>query len=46
MIHENSSPSQWSYVPRGTNPTDDAYRGLEGEAFVACDRWKQGPRFL
>ena len=24
MIHVNSSPSQWSYVPTGTNPADDA----------------------
>ena len=46
MIHENSSPSQWSYVPTGLNPADDASRGLEGEALVACDRWKHGPRFL
>ena len=46
VIHENWFPSQWSYVPTGLNPTDDASRGLEGEALVTCDKWKQGPRFL
>ena len=46
VIRENTSPAQWHYVPSGLNPADDASRGLDGEAILQCDRWKNGPRFL
>ena len=46
VIQENTTPAQWHYVPSRLNPADDASRGLDGEAILQCDRWKNGPRFL
>ena len=46
VIRENTSPAQWHNVPSGLNPADDASRGLDGEAILQCDRWKNGPKFL
>ena len=37
VIRVNTSSIQWHYVPSGLNPTDDASRGLDGEAILQCN---------
>ena len=46
FIRENTSPSQWNFVPGHMNPADDASRGLDGEAMLRSELWRRGPRFL
>ena len=46
FIRENTSPSQWNFVPGHMNPADDASRGLDGEAMLRSEWWRRGPRFL
>ena len=45
-IHEGSRPNQWKYVATGSNPADDASRGLSAEEFIRNERWMNGPAFL
>ena len=46
LIREYSSPSQWNYVPTHQNLADDASRGLDGDALLECESWRNGPEFL
>ena len=46
LIREYSSPSQWNYVPTHQNPADEASRGLDGDALLECESWRNGPEFL
>ena len=46
VIHEQSSSSQWYYVPTHTNPADHESHGLSTEFLVNNDLWKKGPKFL
>ena len=45
-IHDASSPSQWNHVDTGSNPADDASRGLQVDALLESKRWLDGPEFL
>lgn len=45
-IHDGSRPNQWIYVETGSNPADDASRGLFAEEFIQNKRWMNGPAFL
>ena len=45
-IHEGSRPDQWNYVDTGSNPADDASRGLSAEELIHKNRWTNGPPFL
>ena len=45
-IHEGSRPGQWNYVDTGSNPADDASRGLSAEELIRKNRWTNGPAFL
>jgi len=42
MIHDESSPSQWRHIDTGTNPADDASRGLCAKEVVARKGWING----
>ncbi|KAJ8031990.1 hypothetical protein HOLleu_25384 [Holothuria leucospilota] len=46
MIHEGTSPSQWSHVESQSNPADDITRGVSAERLVTSQRWVEGPDFL
>ena len=46
FIRENTTPSQWNFVPGHLNPADDASRGLDGEAMLRTEQWRRAPRFL
>ena len=46
VIHENTKPFQWRYVPSELNPADDASRGVTAEEFCSTSIWLSGPRFL
>ena len=46
FIRENTTPSQWNFVPGHLNPADDAPRGLNGEDMLKSEQWRRGPRFL
>ena len=46
LIREYSSPSQWNYVPTHQNPADEASRGLDGDALLECESWRNGLEFL
>lgn len=45
-IQEHTTPSQWRYVDSGSNPADDASRGLTAAEVVGNSRWIHGPPFL
>ncbi|PFX14229.1 hypothetical protein AWC38_SpisGene21626 [Stylophora pistillata] len=45
-IHERSRADQWYYVGTGSNPADDASRGLSTEELIHKNRWTSGPSFL
>ena len=45
-IHERSRASHWKYVNTGSNPADDASRGLSAEELCCGKRWICGPDFL
>ena len=45
-ILENSSVSQWHYIPSNMNVADDATRGLSFKQFGTNSRWFTGPNFL
>ena len=38
-IHEGSRPDQWNYVDTGSNPADNALRGLSAEELIHKTRW-------
>ena len=45
-IDEVSQLKQWKYVDTGSNPADDASRGLSAEELIHSKRWLSGPAFL
>ncbi|XP_068720844.1 uncharacterized protein [Montipora capricornis] len=45
-IHDETRPDQWYYVDTGSNPADDASRGLSAEELFHKNRWTNGPSFL
>ena len=45
-IHVGSRPDQWNYVDTGSNPAEDASRGLSAEELIHKNRWTNGPSFL
>ena len=45
-ILENSSVSQWHYIPSNMNVADDATRGISFKQFGTNSRWFTGPNFL
>ena len=45
-ILENSSVSQWRYIPSNMNVADDATRGISFKQFGTNSRWFTGPNFL
>jgi hypothetical protein len=45
-IHDNSSSTEWRYVPSEENPADDASRGMAASHFQETNRWLSGPSFL
>ena len=45
-ILENSSVSQWHYIPSNMNVADDAIRGISFKQFGTNSRWFTGPNFL
>ena len=46
FIRNNSSLSQWFYVPSSSNPEDKATRIMSSAEFLKCSLWKNGPPFL
>ena len=46
FIRNNSSLSQWFYVPSSSNPADKATRIMPAAEFLKCSLWKNGPPFL
>ena len=46
FIRNNSTLSQWFYVPSSCNPADKATRIMSAEEFLECSLWKNGPSFL
>ena len=46
FIRNNSSLSQWFYVPSSSNPADKATRIMSSAEFLKCLLWKNGPPFL
>ena len=45
-IHEELRPDHWYYADTGSNPADDASRGLSAEELIHKNRWINGPSFL
>ena len=45
FIRNNSSLSQWFYVPSSSNPADKATRAMSSAEFLKCSLWKNGPPF-
>ena len=45
-IEEMSLANQWRCIDSGSNPADDATRGLTGGNLVSDSRWIYGPSFL
>ena len=45
-IHENSTVTQWRYIPTHLNPADHASRGLYGDQSTEIAEWHNGPEFL
>ena len=45
-IHDGSDQSYWRHVDSGSNPADDASRGLRATELVSSSRWFNGPEFL
>ena len=46
LIRDHSTVKQWRYVDTGSNPADDASRGLNGADMLRNERWLKGPKFL
>jgi len=46
VIHNNTSPHQWRYVPTELNPADHASRGLSVKDMSKTNTWLIGPGFL
>ena len=46
FIRNNSSFSQWFYVPSSSNSADKATRIMSSAEFLKCSLWKNGPPFL
>ena len=42
-IHEGSRPDQWNYVDTGSNPADDASRGLSANYWPSLFVGSRGP---
>ena len=45
-IQEHTTASQWRYVDSGSNPADDASRGMTAAEVSSTSRWIRGPPFL
>ena len=45
-ILDQSLPAQWRHVDTGSNPADDASRGMSADSLLESQRWKYGPDFL
>ena len=46
FIRNNSTLSQWFYVPSSSNPADKPTRIMSSAEFLKCLLWKNGPPFL
>lgn len=46
IIHDGSTPQQWSYVNREDNPAHDGSKGLKLDVLIKNDHWLTGPKFL
>jgi hypothetical protein len=46
IIHDGSHTSSWRYVNTGSNPADEASRGISVESLIKRPRWLTGPGFL
>jgi hypothetical protein len=46
VIHDGSEVSSWKYVDTGSNPADEASRGISVESLIKRPRWLTGPGFL
>ena len=46
MIHSQTKPSQWRYVPSGSNSADMITRGKKVVELVNNENWWIGPEFL
>ena len=43
VIRSGSDPSEWKYVNRDDNPTDDGSKGVKLDTMITKD-WVRGPR--
>ena len=46
FIRDHTSPDQWRYVESGSNPADEASRGMNAKEFMQRSQWIKGPDFL
>jgi len=46
FIRDHTSPDQWCYVESGSNPADEASRGMNAKEFMQKPQWIKGPDFL
>ena len=46
FIRDHTSPDQWRYVQSGSNPADEASRGMNAKEFMQKSQWIKGPDFL
>ena len=46
FIRDHTSPDQWRYVESGSNPADEALRGMNAKEFMQKSKWIKGPDLL
>ena len=46
FIRDHTSPDQWRYVESGSNPADEASRGMNAKDFMQKSQWIKGAHFL